>query len=107
MSFNKISTVLSAWDKVEEEGRTPERFLAERLPLLKQYLDSKADGWEWKVYGVSAQDGDYEKEGESFTGTRLEKLQELKALDEPSMRIKCFNTSTSSDLTEPISWLMS
>jgi hypothetical protein len=81
--------------------------LAERLPLLKQYLDSGADSWEWKVYGVSAQGADYEKEGEPFTGTRLEKLNELKALDEPSMWIKVVsNTSTSSDLTEPISWLM-
>jgi hypothetical protein len=39
ISFNRASAVLSACDKVEEEGRTSERFLAERLPLLKQYLD--------------------------------------------------------------------
>jgi len=105
--FRKLAIVLSAWDKVEDEGRNPEQFLAERLPLLKQYLDSNADGWDWKVYGVSAQGGEYEKEDDRFTGLKLDKLNELKALDEPSMRIKVVSgASTSSDLTEPISWLM-
>lgn len=107
VGFRRVAIVLSAWDKVEDEGRSPELFLEERLPLLKQYLESNADGWEWQVYGVSAQGGDYEKEDERFTGSKLEKLNELKALDEPSMRIKVVsNTSSSSDLTEPISWLM-
>jgi hypothetical protein len=108
LGFERIAVVFSAWDKVEAEGRSPDRFLGERLPLLKQYLESGADGWEWKVYGVSAQGGDYEKEDEPFTGAKLEKLNELKALDEPSMRIKVVSSTSpsSSDLTEPISWLM-
>jgi Double-GTPase 1 len=105
--FRKLAMVLSAWDKVEEEGRQPEEFMAERLPLLKQYLDSNSDVWDWKVYGVSAQGGEYEKEDARFTGSKLEKLNELKALDEPSMRIRVVSgTTISSDLTEPISWLM-
>jgi hypothetical protein len=105
--FRRLAIVLSAWDKVEDEGRKPEQFLGERLPLLKQYLDSDADEWERKVYGVSAQGGEYEQEDDRFTGPKLDKLNELKALDEPSMRIKVVSDSaTSSDLTEPISWLM-
>ncbi len=83
VQIHRIAIVLSAWDKVEEEGQSPERFVGERLPLLKQYLDSGADGWQWKVYGVSAQGGDYEKENEPLTGPKLVKLNELKALDEP------------------------
>ena len=107
VEFKRIGIIMSAWDKVEDEGRLPDQFLAERLPLLKQYLDSGADGWEWKVFGVSAQGGDYEKEDERLTGRELERLNELKALDEPSMRIKVTsNGSVSSDLTEPIAWLM-
>jgi hypothetical protein len=105
--FKRVAIVFSAWDKVEDEGRSPSRFLEERLPLLKQYLDSSADDWEWTVYGVSAQGGDYEGEGEPLTGTKLSRLNELRALDEPSMRIKVVSKeATSSDLTEPISWLM-
>jgi len=83
------------------------RDLSFSKPLLKQYLDSGADGWECRVYGVSAQAGDYEKEGEPFTGRKLEKLNELKALDEPAMRVRVIsNTSSSSGLTEPITWLL-
>lgn len=105
--FRRVAIVLSAWDKVEDEGRAPDAFLAERLPLLQQYLESRLDGWEWCVYGVSAQGGEYEKEGEPLKGRDLKKLNELKSLDEPSMRIKVISEGkSSSDLTEPIAWLM-
>ena len=107
LAFEKLAIVFSAWDKVEEEGRSPVEFLAERLPLLQQYLDSRLDKWSWRVYGVSAQGGDYEKEERPFTGEDLQKLTELRGLDEPSMRIKVISdASTSSDLTDPIAWLM-
>jgi hypothetical protein len=105
---SRIAIVLSAWDKVESEGKQPEPFLAERLPLLKQYLEAGADKWQWKVYGVSAQGGDYEKEGEPLLGAKLARLIDLKALEEPSMRIRVVSgSSVSSDLTEPIAWLLS
>jgi len=107
--LKRLAVILSAWDKVEEEGRAPAEFLAERLPLLQQYLEAKNDGWEWKVYGVSAQGADYEREDKRFpAGPKLDKLNELKRLDEPSMRIKVVtqDSEVSSDLTEPISWLM-
>jgi hypothetical protein len=105
---SRIAIVLSAWDKVESEGKQPEPFLEERLPLLKQYLEAGADKWQWKVYGVSAQGGDYEKEGEPLLGAKLAKLNGLKALEEPSMRIRVVSgNSVSSDLTEPIAWLLS
>jgi hypothetical protein len=106
--FRRIAIVLSAWDKVADEGRTPEEFLAERLPLLDQYLRSGADNWIPRVYGVSAQGADYEKENEKLSDTQLAKLQQLRALDEPSMRIRVLSQgSESRDLTEPIAWLMS
>ena len=105
---SRIAIVLSAWDKIESEGKQPEPFLAERLPLLKQYLEAGADKWQWKVYGVSAQGGDYEKEGEPLLGAKLARLIDLKALEEPSMRIRVVSgSSVSSDLTEPIAWLLS
>ena len=105
---SRIAIVLSAWDKIESEGKQPEPFLAERLPLLKQYLEAGADKWQWKVYGVSAQGGDYEKEGEPLLGAKLARLIDLKALEEPSMRISVVSgSSVSSDLTEPSAWLLS
>jgi hypothetical protein len=60
------------------------------------------------VYGVSAQGGDYETDNEKPSPTQLERINELKALDEPSLRIKVVSENTvSNDLTEPIAWLMS
>ena len=34
----RLAIMLSAWDKVEEEGLDSEAFLARELPLLDQYL---------------------------------------------------------------------
>jgi hypothetical protein len=105
--FQRVAIALSAWDKVAEENRSPQEFLAERLPLLDQYLHSSADGWVWRVYGISAQGADYEKENVTLSPSQLAKLQELRALDEPSMRIRVVSESSESrDLTEPISWLL-
>jgi len=108
VKYRRVVIILSAWDKVADEGRTPAEFLRERLPLLDQYLRSEADAWEWRVYGVSAQGADYEKENQPLTSTQQAKLEELRGLDEPSERIKViFEGSESSDLTEPIAWLIS
>lgn len=107
LNCRRIAITLSAWDKVSDEGRTPQGFLAERLPLLDQYLRSGADEWTWRVYGVSAQGGDYEEEEAKLTPSQLVKLQELRALDEPSLRIRVVSEGTEShDLTEPIAWLI-
>lgn len=108
VSFRRMAIVLSAWDKVADEGRTPKEFLAERLPLLDQYLESAADEWEWRVYGVSAQGADYEKENETLNAAQTARLEQIRSLDEPATRIKVvFKETESHDLTEPISWLMS
>jgi hypothetical protein len=105
--FRRVAVVLSAWDKVKDEGRAPEEFLAEKLPLLNQYLRAGADKWDWRVYGISAQGADYEKENETLTAAQATKLQRIKSVDQPSMRIKVVSAdSESHDLTEPISWLI-
>jgi len=109
VSYRRVAIIFSAWDKVAEEGRTPEEFLEERLPLLDQYLRSAADGWQWRVYGVSAQGSDYEKdENHPLSVAQKAKLEEIRGLNEPSERIKVIaDGAESTDLTEPIAWLMS
>lgn len=104
----RLAIMLSAWDKVVPENRTPEAFLAEWLPLFDQYLRSGADGWTWRVYGVSAQGGDYEADNKEMTDTQRADLEALRTLDQPSMRIKVISEAgVSHDLTEPVAWLMS
>ena len=54
----RLAIMLSAWDKVSEEGLEPTAYLEAKLPLLGQYLRCAADSWNWRVYGLSAQGGD-------------------------------------------------
>lgn len=92
----RLALMLSAWDKVAPEGRTPEGLLRERLALLDQYLRQGADGWRWRVYGVSAQGGDFATEADV-----------LRAKTVPSTRIRLVDERIEShDLTEPLAWLM-
>ncbi len=62
--------MLSAWDKVEDEGHDPETFLTQELPLLDQYLRQGTDGWDFRIYGLSAQGGDYEPQLAEGKGNR-------------------------------------
>jgi hypothetical protein len=102
----RLAVMLSAWDKARGEGRSPQEFLEQKVPLLHQYLEQNAEKWTFSTYGVSAQGGDYDKttpEGPSSLET-----QELRELDAPSKRIQLVEVSTTShDLTKPIEWLLS
>lgn len=92
----RVAVILSAWDKIEPEQRTPNAFLRERLPLLEQYLQGGAGIVAWRVYGVSAQGGDLKTDADN-----------LRAVDVPSKRIRVvLGTKVSHDLTEPLQWLM-
>ena len=101
----RLAVILSAWDKAEGEGLPPEPFLAAKLPLLDQYLRSGRDRWDWRVYGVSAQGGDYDKNKADAVETA--EAGRLRDLDIPSKRIRLvFEGTESHDLTEPLQWLM-
>ena len=101
-----LAVMLSAWDKARGEGLAPESYLETKLPLLSQYLCSGADNWNWRVYGLSAQGGEYDT-GES-DGQRVCEAEDLRKLDRPSERIKLVGPEgLTHDLTAPLAWLMS
>lgn len=104
----RLSVMLSAWDKAEAERLTPDEYLNVKLPLLNQYLRSGADAWEYRVYGVSAQGGDYDPVPAKDQPERVNQAAEaLRALDRASERIQVVHGSQRShDLTEPLAWLM-
>lgn len=102
-SKRRLVVVLSAWDKVANEASDPASYLAEKLPLLSQYLHGNGDNWDWRVYGISAQGGDYDKDG---SGAALAEAEHLRNLDQASKRIGVTHGSTvHHDLTEPLAWL--
>ncbi len=100
----RVAVMLSAWDKAKDEQLTPDAFLEAKLPLLNQYLQQEADGWEWRIYGVSAQGDDYDKPDTKSPSAKTEALLDL---DYPSTRIQLVSAqSQSHDLTEPLEWLI-
>ena len=104
----RLSIVLSAWEKVSDEGLKPHEFLAEKLPLLRQYLDGHRDAWVSQVFGVSAQGGEYQKvvrEGEAeVLSAETEALLELY---NPSDRIQVWGHSDlGHDITIPLAWAL-
>ncbi len=103
----KLAVVLSAWDKVEEEEQTitPEQYLAAELPLLDQYLRHGLDRWDVRVYGLSAQGGDFERDGKTDNEDRNKRVAGIRALEDASDRIRLLAPELSRDLTEPIAWL--
>jgi hypothetical protein len=91
----RLALVISAWDQLEGEKITPVKWLSEELPLLNQFLASNTRLFDYTVYGVSAQGGDYKKTDE-LTGMT------------PSERILVVGAEVKNqhDLTEPLLWLM-
>jgi Double-GTPase 1 len=108
MSAEKLVVILSAWDMVEEEGRTPTAFLSENLPLLDQYLRSGADGWEFRIYGLSAQGGQYQpnRPSTAISPEVQAKIDAMREISDASTRIRLVSSVTTHDLTEPLAWLM-
>jgi hypothetical protein len=100
----RLAVILSAWDKAAPEGKAPDAYLAEHLPLLKQYLEYGLDkAWNVKLFGISAQGGNYDEEGKP----PKDDAQRMREMDVPSERI-CVVSSDgpSHDLTEPLHWLL-
>lgn len=101
----RVAVMLSAWDKASDEGLEPEAYLKEKLPLLNQYLQSRADGWVWRVYGLSAQGGDYDQT--DADANPIPEADALRGLDSPSERIRLVEDGVqTNDLTRPLAWLI-
>lgn len=93
----KLAMIASAWDEVEaDEGITPEKWLAEKRPMLAQFLANNPDLWKVRVYGVSAQGG------------RLpERKAEFEKMLSQSVRARIFGHGAAlHDLSAPLRWLM-
>lgn len=116
----RIVIMISAWDKAQGEGLTPDAFLDAKLPLLAQYLEASRDGWSSRVYGVSAQGGEYDGNadnsedgvqvaapGPKKTPKKGKDADRLREVDIAANRIRLvFGEKESNDLTEPLQWLM-
>lgn len=101
----RLAVMLSAWDRAKGERLSPTEFVRVKLPLLAQYLETNSDQWDARVFGVSAQGGEYDDV--QSDALPKQSAEELRSIDNPSARIELTDGASSvHDLTVPIAWLM-
>ena len=100
----RLAIILSAWDKAAGRKLTPDEYLAKRMPLFSQFLKHGLDPrWEVRIYGVSAQGGDYDDDEK----TKSPEASRLRKIDLASERIQVtYAGADPHDLTEPLQWLL-
>jgi len=88
-----LAVLISAWDRVR--NMQPAEWLRRSAPLLDQYLGN-AEFWRrHRVFGVSAQGGDFKTDRNTLEGIR------------PSDRVKVAGEGmTANDITAPMEWLI-
>lgn len=98
--IRKISVIVSAWDAVENTSPSPKDYVRINTPMLYQFLEAGSVNWDYRVFGVSAQGGDYENDAS---------LRELLRLADPINRPRIAGISKEeaqqNDITFPIRWL--
>jgi len=91
----QVSVIISRWDVIEKSmSGKPEEWLKEKMPLLYQYLICNQDSFLSKVFGVSAQGGNYKKDKNNLLSLDSHERPKVK------MGLEFIN-----DITEPIIWL--
>lgn len=95
--LRRLAVVISAWDEVikHKAGDTPETWLKRELPLLWQFLQRNPGELDHRVFGVSAQGGDYEADFDRLSGMS------------PALRPKAFDAigNELDELVAPLKWL--
>lgn len=104
----RIAVMIGVWDKAEGEGKSPDDFLAAKLPMFDQYLKGGRDVWTFRTYGLSAQGGEYDQSDHGNPqAKRRKEAALLRDIDLASKRIRLLRDgSETHDLTEPLEWLM-
>lgn len=95
----RVAVLITAWDLVPEPRPEPASWIRSELPLLHQYLGANPEWFEARIYGVSAQGGDYEAPADRAKLTENLLHAERVIINGPDCE--------SHDLTAPIHWLLS
>jgi Double-GTPase 1 len=99
----KINVIISAWDVIRAmpglDGEIlPEEWIKSNLPLLYQFLLANSASFAFKIFGVSAQGGNYsEVDDENLPLQELVKQSERIIVQE--------HESITHDITVPLKWL--
>lgn len=92
----RLAVILSAWDVLPQPRPEPDYWLASEMPLVDQFLRSNSAMFDVRVYGVSAQGMDLEKDS----------LDAMPAVAASQRIIVEGHGANAHDLTAPLVWLM-
>lgn len=92
-----VAVIVSAWDLIRDPV-LPSEWFGARLPLLAQFLASNSEDLPARIYGISAQGGDLEKD-----------RVRLSAEPHPANRVRVFEDAAewNNDLSAPLAFLLS
>lgn len=100
-----MAIIVSAWDRVAvlaeatgSEVPTPENWIAARMPLLSQFLRANPEFFRPRIYGMSAQGGDFERSGDR------ERMMDHVVTSDRILVVE--PERVSHDPTSPLRWLM-
>ncbi|GAB6119999.1 TRAFAC clade GTPase domain-containing protein [Dysgonomonas termitidis] len=92
--IKNIAVIVSAWDTIKDF--TPEKYIKESCPLFHMFL--KNSGIKYKIWGVSAQGGDYKNNQD------MRQIQEYEDLTERIRIVDC--EGENNDISLPLNWLI-
>jgi hypothetical protein len=92
----KLAIVLSAWDVLPKTRPKPDKWLADHMPFLDQFLASNAAVLDCRIYGVSAQGCDLKNVN----------IGEMSGIAASERIIVQGHRAAKHDLAAPLVWLM-
>ena len=92
----RLVFILSAWDVLSKPRPEPHDWLRDHMPLVEQFLTSNSTMFETRVYGVSAQGMDLEKDD----------IDAMPRVSASKRIIVDGHAAQPHDLTAPLVWLM-
>ncbi len=95
----RLAVVFSCWDELNGDAITPEKLLAERLPLLDAFIRSTWQEGSWSVWGLSSL-GRALRNEEPDEDFRTHGPQRFGYVLRPG------ETTQDPDLTSPVAWLL-
>jgi len=91
----RLAIVISAWDLAKPDTTDPQSWLLERMPMLDSYLRFSGGGFQYRVFGVSAQGGDYSN------------ANELRQVVDAAERVKVENDEgCQRSISDPVCWAL-
>jgi hypothetical protein len=91
--FQRTALIVSAWDVLRPFGETPDAWVSSKMPMLHQFLRSNRASGDFRIFGVSAQGGEYGAAGSE-------------AMKRPDVRAVVVDPEGSEhhDVTAPFAW---